>query len=108
MTGSGIRAGQSYSRALDLVSTHAAALSTKPVAYFVMCGTMRECADENHETAMSYVDQLKRKAPQVEPVDVGLFTGAMDTHKVGFAARLMLKVSRAKEGDWRDWDAIQA
>ena len=108
VVGSGVRAGRCYAGAPNLVSTHSAVLSTKPVAYFIVCGTMRECTDENRETVMGYVDQLKCKAPQVEPVDVGLFAGAIDSGKLGFAARLMLKAVKAEEGDWRDWDAIRA
>jgi len=108
VVGSGIRMGQWYSEALDLVSAHAAALSTKPVAYFVVCGTMRECTGENRETVLGYFDQVQKRAPEVDPVDVGLFAGAIDPSKLGFAARLILKATKAELGDWRDWDAIQA
>ena len=58
--------------------------------------------------------------PDEDPVDVEyalsacntdqhiLFAGKLDPDKLGFAERALVKALRAPEGDFRDWDAIEA
>lgn len=105
--GTGIRAGQVYREAASFVETHQQALSQMSVAYFVVCSTLEENTEENRATASGYLDQLREKAPAVEPVDKGLFAGAVDFKKLPLLLRLILKAMKKSEGDWRDWDAIR-
>ena len=42
------------------------------------------------------------------PRDQRIFFGALDHHKLSFAERMMAKAVRAPEGDFRDWEAIEA
>ena len=74
-----------------------------PVAFFLVCMTMKEPTDENIETAKKFA------APMLavkEPVDLGLFAGCMDPDKVtGFFGKVMQ--NQPKE-DCRDWDQIRA
>ena len=88
------------------------ALSQMPVAYFVVCLTMAEDTPENRQTTLNYLQPLREAAPQVEPVDTGLFAGAVldDTPEfkrmfpgIKFVAR---SVARNTD-DERDWDAIR-
>lgn len=44
----------------------------------------------------------------VQPVDVGLFAGAMDYGKLSLPFRLIMKGMKIPEGDFRDWDVIHA
>jgi menaquinone-dependent protoporphyrinogen oxidase len=105
--GSGIHAGRVYRDALAFLERHQAALGEVPVAYFVVCMTMKDGTDENCRQAEAFVDQMRAKAPQVEPVGVGLFAGQMDFKTVPFLLRLIVKAMKTEESDFRDWDAIR-
>ena len=56
-----------------------AALAEKPVACFVVCLTMCEDTPENRATATGYLDKVREVAPGMQPVDIGLFGGALIT-----------------------------
>lgn len=89
------------------------ALSRLPVAYFVVCGTMAEDTPENRQTALGYLDPLRRAAPGVQPVDTGLFGGAILTDTAEFrclffAFRSIVESTANEMPDSRDWDAIRA
>jgi menaquinone-dependent protoporphyrinogen oxidase len=105
--GSGIHAGRVYRDTLRFLERHQAALGEMPVAYFVVCLTMMEDTEEHRCEADAFVDQMRAKAPQAEPVDVGLFAGVMDFKKVPLLLRLIVKAMKSKEGDFRNWDAIR-
>ena len=103
--GSGIRAGQWLSPATKFVEQHREALSRVPVAYFLVCLTLREDTEENRRTVAAYLDPVRE---MLQPVDVGLFAGMMDYAKLPFIFRLMMKAMKSPEGDFRDWEAIRA
>ncbi len=105
--GTGIRAGQVYRDAAAFVETYRQALSQVPVAYFVVCATMGENTETSCAEASAYLDQLRAKAPAVEPVDRDLFGGVMNYARLPLVLRLMIKLMKKPEGDWRDWDAIR-
>jgi len=44
----------------------------------------------------------------VKPGKEGLFAGKMDYSKITFLDRLIAKMVKSVEGDWRDWDQIRA
>ena len=106
--GSAIRAGKLMSEAVKFVKANQEALSQMPVAYFVVCLTMQDDTEENRGKAMAYLDALREQAPQVKPVDVGLFAGALDFKKLPLPMRLIMKRMKAVEGDFRNWDSIKA
>lgn len=108
VVGSGIRAGRVFSEAVNFLQRHQAVLRDKPVAYFVVCLTMKDDTEENRCTVSAYLDAVKEKAPDVQPIDVGLFAGGVDFQKLKFPFRLILKAMKSPEGDFRDWDAIRA
>jgi menaquinone-dependent protoporphyrinogen oxidase len=103
VVGSAIRMGQWLPEAVKFVETHRDALSQAPVAYFIVCGTLREDTEENRRTVAAYLDPVRE---MVQPVDVGLFAGAMDYSKLSFVYRLIVKAMGATEGDFRNWEAI--
>jgi len=113
VVGTSVHAGLLPREIRRFVGRNAAALSRVPVAYFVVCYTMNEDTPENRRVATAYLDPFAKAAPHVEPVDVGLFAGAVltDTQEYGKLFPL-LKIplsGMAKEtGDRRDWDAISA
>jgi len=102
--GSGIRAGKWLPEATKFVERHRDALSRVPVAYFVVCLTLKDNTEENRRTVAAYLDPV---CEMVQPVDVGLFAGAMDSSKLPFILRLMMKAMKAPQGDFRDWEGIR-
>lgn len=103
--GSAIRAGNLMPEAIEFVKANQEKLSQIPVAYFVVCATLREDTEENRQAVAAYLDPLREI---IEPVEEGLFAGAIDRSKLSFPMRLVLKAMKAEEGDWRDWEAIRA
>ena len=106
IVGTGIRAGHVYRETMAFLERHQAALSKIPVAYFVVCMTMAKDTEENRCEVETYVDQMKAKAPQVQPVDVGLFAGKMDFKVLSLPLRLIIKAMKGEEGDFRNWEEI--
>ncbi len=104
IVGSAIRMGKLLPDATKFVKKHQKTLNELPVAYFVVCMTMKDDTAENRHTVESYVDPMRE---MVEPVDMGLFAGAINYSKLSFPARTMSKAMKVSEGDFRDWDAIR-
>ncbi len=64
---------------------------------------------EKQTTAVSYVQGPLKKAPGVKPVGIGIFKGAVDFSKLSLFPMLFVRLLiRAKQGDYRNWDAITA
>lgn len=107
IVGSAIRAGRPMPEAVSFVEKHERGLSRMPVAYFVVCLTMKDDTEENRCTVAGYLDALRAKTPSVKPVDVGLFPGALDSSRLSFLPRLIMRAMKAPDGDYRDWDAVR-
>jgi menaquinone-dependent protoporphyrinogen oxidase len=107
IVGSAIRMGKWLPEVVEFVKTHQDTLSRVPVAYFTVCLTMKDGTVENRHKALAYLDPVRKQFPQVKPVDIGLFAGAVDYKKLSFAYSLILKVMGAPEGDFRNWEAIR-
>ena len=101
--GSAIRAGHWLPEAVKFVKHHKAELEKLPLAYFLVCATMREDTPKHHDEVLAY---LKPVRAIIEPLEIGLFAGKLDTNELGFFAKLVVKAMRKEQGDWRDWEAI--
>lgn len=106
VVGSGIRIGRAH-RGMFL-ERHRDALSKMPVAYFVVCMTMRDDTEESRRKAEAFLDPVREKVAQVQPVDVGLFGGVVDYKKLPLLLRLLPKRMETPQGDFRNWEAIHA
>ncbi len=105
VVGSGVRAGQWHAAARTWVADNAEALKAVPVAFYT-CGlaiTDPEKADEVYAYTKPLVEQTG-----VEPVAVGLFAGWNEPDAFPFAERLILKLMKAPQGDFRDLGAVAA
>ncbi len=105
VVGSGVRAGQWHAPVKKWVETYAAELKGLPVAFFT-CGLMIT-QDGKAEEVLAYTDPLI-EATGIEPVDIGLFAGSFKPKEFSFAERSILKLMKTPEGDFREWDAIDA
>jgi menaquinone-dependent protoporphyrinogen oxidase len=108
IVGTGIRAGRLHPDVLKFLKAHQRTLSGVPVAYFVVCLSMMEDTEEQRAEVLGSLEAARQAAPQVEPVDVGLFGGVMDYDRLALPIRLMMKTMKSPEGDYRDWEAVRA
>jgi menaquinone-dependent protoporphyrinogen oxidase len=107
--GSCVQAGRTHGQAFSFLRANRQALSHLPVAYFVVCGTMQEDTAETRKTADAFLDPWRVTAPEVRPVSVGLFGGAIrPSPQNAWYVRIALRMVKSIEGDWRDWAAIRS
>jgi menaquinone-dependent protoporphyrinogen oxidase len=102
--GSAVYVGHWLDPASELVEAHAAALAGRPVWLF-------------SSGPLGPPDKLK---PEGDPVDVAglieasgaaehrVFAGRLDRDLLSFGEKAVVVAVRAPEGDFRDWDAIDA
>lgn len=88
-------------------------LRALPVADFIVCLTMTEDTPENREQARSYLEQLYKQAPGLDPIDTGLFAGAVlsegpDFQRLFPLLKIPVKAMAESQTDQRDWEAIRA
>jgi menaquinone-dependent protoporphyrinogen oxidase len=110
VAGSAIRSKAWLPEAVQFIRTYQQELKAKPFAVFLVCMTLAMPNGENFRSQIStWIDPV---AVLVKPVSAGLFAGGLDISRVEkFKDRLMFKLSVMfgvwKEGDHRDWNAIE-
>jgi menaquinone-dependent protoporphyrinogen oxidase len=113
VAGMPVRAGRLHGDVVKIVKKHRQALSQLPVAYFVVCLNMTEDTPENRQETLGWLNPLLEKVPEVQPVDIGLFAGALltegkDFERQFFFWKFIMRSMAEQAGDERDWDAIRA
>ncbi|MCB9104098.1 MAG: pentapeptide repeat-containing protein [Anaerolineales bacterium] len=101
--GSSIRAGRWLPEAFNFLKTHQAELQHIPVAYFTTCLTMVSDTQDSRQTVLDYMEPVQKAAPQIKPVGLGLFAGALDPTR-----QPIMPSGHTVQGDYRNWDAIRA
>ena len=91
------------------VLAHEAALSARPVAFFLTC--MALSIPGGNVQGRTYGDTVATQCASVKPVSVGQFAGALDYRNfpllLRLPARLLFTFLGAKSGDYRDFDTIR-
>jgi menaquinone-dependent protoporphyrinogen oxidase len=108
VVGSAIYRGKWLPEAVDFVERNRGVLQQVPVAYFLVCMNMREPTEENRRKVLAYLDPVLKAVPQVQPVKVGTFAGALDYSNLSLPLKAVMNLKGATEGDFRDWTAIRA
>ena len=110
VAGSAIRGQKWLPEAMQFMRDYQPELSRKPFASFMVCITL------SMANASQYLGGLKSwMSPvrdMVRPVSEGYFAGALDFSKLPFslnvlAMRFVVLIGVWKQGDHRDWNAIQ-
>jgi menaquinone-dependent protoporphyrinogen oxidase len=94
-------------------------LGDRPVAFFVVCANMMEDNEKNRTETLGWLKKTTDKFPEVKPVSIGLFGGAVTTEgddyrQVNFIVRKMIESMKEniekeyKKSDFRDWEQIRA
>lgn len=111
VAGSAINGGAWLPSAMDFIRTYQKALNQKPFAAFLVCMTLAMKNGENYRSHVStWLDPVRAL---VHPISEGLFAGGLDIRKVPSASdrfkfRLSVLFGAWKEGDHRDWQAINS
>ena len=106
--GSAIYMGKWMSEAMDFVKKNRETLSRVPVAYFLVCLTLREPTEKNRAEASSYMNPILQAVPEIKPVAIGTFAGAFYYDNLSWLFKKIMKSKEAPEGDFRDWNAVRA
>lgn len=120
--------------AMNFLQQHRDALRQKPVAYFVVCVSFTRPAygevqgvplyldpdlgqppkredklsfREKRTTAETYIGPALNKFPEIKPISIAFFGGVVDNSKLSFIAKIFVRFIGAKEGDYRNWEAIR-
>lgn len=101
--GSAVYYGSWLKEATEWVHRNQAVLAGHPVWLFSVGPLGTEVQDaEQQPKEMTEIQQALR------PREQRIFFGALDHSHLSFAERVMVKAVRAPEGDFRDWEAIEA
>ncbi|MBN1194198.1 MAG: flavodoxin domain-containing protein [Methanomicrobiaceae archaeon] len=103
--GSPVYAGSWLSDALDLVTRHREALARIPVAVFAVGILIADDTPGNRQKLQAAFEPVLQL---ITPVSTALFPGKLDSKALSFPLRMMLKVMKTPEGDYRNWDAIRS
>jgi menaquinone-dependent protoporphyrinogen oxidase len=106
--GSAIYMGKWMPEATDFVKKNRDALCKVPVAYFLVCMALSRPKENKRAEALSYMDPILKAAPEIKPVGIGTFAGAMDYNNLSWINKKILKSKGTPEGDFRDWNEIRA
>ena len=103
--GSAIRIGNVLPEVKTFIEKNQAALTRMPFNLFIVCMTLEKDTEENRKAVAAYLEPVRAIA---KPAVEGMFSGVIDTKKLPFIERLMIKAMKAPVGDFRRWDQIEA
>lgn len=101
--GSAIYYGSWMKEAAEFVRHNHAVLADRPVWLFSSGPLGVEVKDDEPQPK-----ELSEMREAIHPQDHRLFFGALDHSKLSFVERMVVKGVRAPEGDYRNWNEIEA
>jgi menaquinone-dependent protoporphyrinogen oxidase len=107
IVGSAIRRGKWLTEATAFVKSNQDTLSQLPIAYFVVCLTMKDDTPENRDKVLAYLDPVRKDTPRITAAAVGLFPGVLDFSKLSFMHQAYFKAKVISEGDYRNLPAVK-
>jgi len=95
--------------ATDFIERFRLPLSSMPVAYFFGCAALKEDTEENQEAVLIFINPVLTRYPDIVPVDIGRFGGAVDFSRLDdFETAVINFIGVTENEDWRDWVKIAA
>ncbi len=101
--GSPIYVGKWKKEATKFIETNQEILKSKQVFYFLTCMNL---ATDDPEKLAQVPKFLEHERSLVEPLSEGRFAGVINMKKLSFFKKMMIKMVKAPEGDFRNWDEI--
>lgn len=112
VVGGAIRYDRWLRGATAFVRDHRSELASTSVGFFFTCLALSKPGAQSTRSADQYESRIRSIAPELEPLMVGRFAGAVDPSRMNpllrIAARAFLAVRGVGASDHRDWDAIDA
>jgi menaquinone-dependent protoporphyrinogen oxidase len=105
VVGSGVRGGTWHAPAREWVAANSAELKAKPLAMFTV-GLMINEEGKRDEVAAYNKPVVDQNG--LTPIDTGLFAGWNEPKSFSLPERLIMKMMKAPQGDFRDMAAISA
>ena len=105
VVGSAVRFGSWLPEAVKFVEQNRAALNNLPTAFFAMHLLNTGDDEASRAARMAYLDPARKL---VKPEAEAFFSGVGDLNKVSLFERLIGKMVKSPEGDFRDWSKIRA
>lgn len=112
IVGNSVHMGRLTGESHRFVRRHRKTLRGMPVAEFLVCLTMMEDTPANRQSALAYLEPLRKAAPEVVPVETGLFAGAVlgntpEFKRLNPFIRFITGSMVKNTEDARDWDTIR-
>jgi menaquinone-dependent protoporphyrinogen oxidase len=106
VVGSAVYAGNWRSEAVKFLQDNAGNLSKTKVWIFSSGPTGEGNAVEQMKGWL-YPETIKPTIEKINPVETKLFHGELDVQKLNFFEKLIIKVMKAPQGDFRNWMEIE-
>ena len=103
--GSAIRMGRWLPEAVDFAKQHQQLLKEAKTAIFSVHILNSDDTPESAKEREAYTKEIN---DIITPQSEAFFTGKVDPAKLGFKERLLFKMVKSPEGDFRDWDVIRS
>ena len=103
--GSAVRIGSWLPEAVKFIQTHKDILSRVPTSVFAVHIMNMENDEKSRAARQMYLDPVRKL---ITPRKEACFNGVGDLAKVSFIERMVGKMVKSAEGDFRDWNAIRA
>jgi len=111
VVGAPIYMSKSMPEAKDFIAKHRTELGRLRTAYFLTCMTLAKShTDEQVNEVKGELEKVIKAVPEVSPVALGCFAGALDFDKMALAMQLLYKAGSGggvTAGDFRDFLAIR-
>jgi menaquinone-dependent protoporphyrinogen oxidase len=105
--GSAVYVGQWLKDAIAFLESNEKELAARPVWLF-SSGPTGEGDPAETMKGWTFPEAQKPIADRIKPRDITFFSGKIDTKKLNFAEKLLVKGVKAPTGDFRDWEEITA
>ncbi|KAA3660619.1 MAG: flavodoxin [Chloroflexi bacterium] len=105
--GSAVYIGQWRREAVKFLKANEGVLGKRPFFIF-SSGPTGEGDPVEMQNGWQMPGKLQPIIERIQPGDIAVFHGAVDTQKLNFIEKWMLNNVKAPAGDFRDWDAITA
>lgn len=104
--GSAVYAGQWEKEAVDFLTRNERSLAEVPT-WFFSSGPTGEGDALELVKGWRFPETLLSIADRIHPRDMTVFHGEINSDRLSFGEKLIVKGVRAKIGDFRDWEAIK-
>jgi menaquinone-dependent protoporphyrinogen oxidase len=101
--GSAIRMGRPLPEMLSFIRSYCPILKTKKVIGFALCMNLRTETDKSIQESAAFLTPFSA----CTPVETKIFAGSVDYSKLGFFPRLVAKMAKSPQGDFRNLDKIK-